>query len=353
MYFIHVWAFSVLVKRNTVTHRNTHSGSSTGPNVGRITTITKISPAAMSHILGGHNCVDRRAHSGIRTTVRHVGCAPGSVTHTVLGNHLGLVNVVIPFIDDPFRTRIIRTIRHALTRGNFGVLLYGDTGQPSLRHSCVSVLHHGVISNIVIGSLGVNTRTCTRVNLDLINVSYSLNRNSIRVTDSDCNVNRLTAHHLVSSNYEHVLYLHDGDHVHVPTGGHASTCLSIIRRTNLSTLIHRIRFIGPSSRGNAIITGVLSRGPSVSNVFTKSSAVTTVYLGIVGRHNLDTPSSVGIINTSNTHHAVAFVPSLAAMHRSVSHVKRLTTRSVVTLVGNSGPRSGVGLPIRLVRNGAT
>lgn len=263
-----------------------------------MTGLTKMSEDAISLMYGGGKCMSSRAEGGVRGTVGRLGCVPDRLNHGLGVRGSKVMKVVIPSVTRPFFDAFVGCTRGRLCSEKCGTLIYKATKHRSMRRTCLRVLSHEAVSNIVVKTRSLGGRECLGVSEPVMAVSYCLTSCVPAIRMSGERITRGTTSLFLRGGEGGIMRLMDSRAV----GGCRGRGRRLFRRLLRG---RKYRIMSVSVKCGAFATRncgsttrhVFRRYDSVSNVF-NISVTTVTYLQRTGLEGLGIPRRLDVISVS-------------------------------------------------------
>lgn len=328
-----------------------------------MTGTTKISPVATSGTLRNGPNIGSSAHTGILTITRGLSCHVGLATDVLGSNHDGVVRVVIGRFSSPFCSGLIRSLIARAARHKLAPFIRRAQCSPSTTGRTLTggPFSNRLFSNRVVrtSNLGTNIPLSTvGRNQPLILVSTYRRAPAFSAIGFPGRSNtQTTIRRLVRYKYRHVtvinskcspqarltrirdsdkLHLHKTDNTLLSTKLPCSRSAGFVNcndsdnvRTNRTVtrtvLTIHTRSTSSATRSCSSSTARTRKdAPTVSNVFYVGSCTTFKMVQNLTSCNVHIPSSIGIVNFSNTATNSCAAPALDAIRISLSRLTRFT-----------------------------
>jgi LacI family transcriptional regulator len=111
--------------------------------------LARVSTATVSRVLAGSEVVRDNLRDRVHEAVAHLGYIPNRVARNLRVRTTRTIGVVIPDIENPFFTSVIRGIEEALQEANYNLLLANYGESPKREHELLSTLRAEGVAGII------------------------------------------------------------------------------------------------------------------------------------------------------------------------------------------------------------
>lgn len=329
--------------------------------VGSITTLTNMSPSAISEAYGGGPSVDARAGRGIHGTVVRLNCRMGFRTDGLTSRCSHAVKVVLP------------TSTHRMCRGTFCLRTVHNVDRCYGRERCVSAIIANRSRSRVLGTVRSVSQDkgmskfvilCSQGSSPVVSCLFDrkllcvLVKGTARcagralcVSGSGLLTKRSTARCLCRLNRHGVTCLNSSDSLAFTTSEGANCRVTLAGRKVPFHPRCYTRILGMSKSGASTVSSLLLRSRPPATVIMDSSVLTISLREIYLRGRISVPSSLSVVSFGGSLFTESASPRLASVSVGSGRLNVRTTSRVVGRVRGPGLiTAGVVIPRRLVRH---
>ncbi len=110
----------------------------------------KVSPKTVSRVVRGNGYVSKETHERVQAVVDRLGYRPNRAARSLVSNRSGVIGVVIPDINNPFFSEVVRGIEDTALQRQYNVLLFSTDTHPERERAAYRYLEENRVDGIII-----------------------------------------------------------------------------------------------------------------------------------------------------------------------------------------------------------
>jgi LacI family transcriptional regulator len=125
------------------------------PDQARVTIVdvareAKVSPKTVSRVIRGDDYVSPETLERVQEVINRLGYRPNRAARSLVSNRSGVIGVVIPDINNPFFSEVVRGIEDTAIQRDYNVLLFSTDAHPERERAAYRYLEENSVDGIII-----------------------------------------------------------------------------------------------------------------------------------------------------------------------------------------------------------
>jgi LacI family transcriptional regulator len=125
------------------------------PESARVTIVdvareAEVSPKTVSRVIRGDGYVSKATYERVQAVVERLGYRPNRAARSLVSNRTGVIGVVIPDINNPFFSEVVRGIEDTALERDYNVLHFSTAAQPERERAAYRYLEENSVDGIIV-----------------------------------------------------------------------------------------------------------------------------------------------------------------------------------------------------------
>jgi LacI family transcriptional regulator len=300
-----------------VPRRSRRSVPGTAPTIKHVAEAAGVSTATVSRVLSGLAGVRADVRDRVREVVRSLGYQPNRVARSLRVRTTRTIGVIIPDIENPFFTRVVRGIEEVLQAAEYSLLLADSNESPARERANLATLQaEGVAGVIFTAAEGqrADYRNLLGPRLPLVAVSRVLpGLKEDTVTVGNAEGARMAVAHLIGLGHRRIGLISGPMGISTARDRQAGY-EKALREAGLPLARDLIQYADfRQTGGYSAMRQLLEMRVPPPAVFAGSNLITLGALQAIHERGLDIPGQIAIVGFDDMPWAVSLQPPLTAV----------------------------------------
>ena len=286
----------------------------------------------VSRAMNGTGYVSAETKKKIEEAIDELKYKPNELARNLFRSRTGIIGVVIPNIEHPFFSRLIKHIEIALYQYGYKTMVCNTIGNSNREQQYMDMLERNIVDGIITGAHSLGDEEYLRIQRPIVAIDRDLGPTIPLIHSDHAKVGRLAAELMIRSGCRNVLQISGSMIVNTPSNMRHITFKETLEK-------HGIKVTSVEGAWNMlsyeyyqdIVKRVAEEYPDVDGMFSADMSA-VCYLNMALEKGIKVPEDLKIVGYDATFVTKMTAPKITAIDQDISGLAKCCVKTIMDLI---------------------